>query len=302
MDVKPPRSLRSLPPEGAPADLGAARRSAAARTYLFVPGNRPERFEKALASGADRVVLDLEDAVAGEAKTRARDAIANWAAGALASARERIAVRINDAANAGFADDLRLLREAGLHEVMLPKTESDEQLGAVRAGLPGARLLALVETARGIAQAEAIAAAPGVARLVFGTLDFALDLDLDITDDNAPLAYAASRLVMASRLAGLACPVAGVTPQLDDEARLLADLSWSRRHGLAAKLCIHPKQIAPVHAALAPSTEALEWARRVLAAEAAAVGNTAGAARLDGRMIDRPVVLQAQRTLQRAGF
>ena len=92
-------------------------------------------------------------------------------------------------------------------------------------------------------------------------------------------------------------PVAGVTPQLADEHRLLADLAWSRRHGFGAKLCIHPRQVAPIHAALAPSAQSVDWARRVLAAEAA----SPGAAQLDGRMIDRPVVLQAQRTLHRAG-
>jgi len=270
----------------------------AARTYLFVPGNRPERFEKALASGADQVVLDLEDAVAAESKHAARDAIATWATQASPEARNRIVVRINDAATTGFADDLQLLREAALFHLMLPKAESDEQLGPVRAALPGARILALIESASGIAQVEAIAAAHRVERLVFGTLDFALDLDLDIAQDNEPLAHAASRLAIASRVAGLAAPVAGVTPQIDDETRLLTDLAWSRRHGLSAKLCIHPKQVAPIHAGLAPSASALDWARRVLAAEAA----SPGAARLDGRMIDRPVVRQAQRTLQRAGL
>jgi citrate lyase subunit beta/citryl-CoA lyase len=158
-------------------------------------------------------------------------------------------------------------------------------------------VLALIESACGVAQVQQVAAAEGVARLVFGTLDYALDLDLDITDSAEPLLHAASVLAIASRVAGLAAPVAGVTPQLDDEPRLLADLAWSRCHGFGAKLCIHPRQIAPIHAALAPSAEALEWARRVLAAEAA----SPGAAQLDGRMIDRPVVLQAERTLQRAG-
>ncbi len=104
-------------------------------------------------------------------------------------------------------------------------------------------------------------------------------------------------LAIASRVAGLPAPIAGVTPQLDDEQRLLADLAWSRRHGFGAKLCIHPRQVAPIHAALSPSAEALDLARRVLAAEAA----SPGAAQLDGRMIDRPVVLQAERTLRRAG-
>ena len=267
------------------------------RTYLFVPGNRPERFAKALASGADAVVLDLEDAVVGEAKAGARDSVANWASNAPLAERGRVVVRINDAASHHFADDLRLLREAGLLDLMLAKAEQPAQLQSVRAALPGARVLALVESARGVAQADALAASVGVTRLVFGTLDFALDLDLDIAEHSDGLVYAASRLAIASRLAGLAAPVAGVTPQLDDEARLLADLAWSRRLGCSAKLCIHPRQVATVHAALAPSAQALDWARRVLAADAA----SPGAAQLDGRMIDRPVVLQARRTLQRAG-
>ncbi len=265
------------------------------RTYLFVPGNRSERFAKALASGADAVVLDLEDAVAAEAKGEARAAIAAWARTATPAERERTAVRINDAGSAWFADDLRLLRDARIASVMLPKAESPEQLGAMCAAWPQARVLALIESARGIAQVDAVAGCAGVVSLVFGTLDFALDLDLDISEHSDALSYAAGRIAVASRVAGLAAPVAGVTPHIDDETRLLADLAWSRRHGFGAKLCVHPRQVAPIHAALAPSAQAVDWARRVLAAEAA----SPGAAKLDGRMIDRPVVLQAQRTLQR---
>jgi len=269
-----------------------------ARTYLFVPGDRPERFAKALGSGADAVVLDLEDAVAPEAKGRARDAIAQWARHAADAERARIAVRINDAASAEFPDDLRLLREARIATLMLPKAESATQVAAARAEVPSVRVLALVETARGVLDLQQVAGAPGVARLVFGTLDYAFDLDLDIVDSADGLAHAAAVLSLASRVAGLPAPVAGVTPQLDDEPRLLADLAWARRHGFGAKLCIHPHQVAPIHAALAPSDDAVDWARRVMAADAA----SPGAARLDGRMIDRPVVLQARRTLQRAGL
>ena len=267
------------------------------RTYLFVPGNRPERFAKALATGADRVVLDLEDAVALPAKGEARDAIARWSAQAGDADRARIIVRINDAHASTFADDLELLRDARIQSVMLPKAESAAHVQSVRAAVPHARVLPLIESASGVANAQQVAGAEGVARLVFGTLDYALDLDLDITDGPDGLAHAASVLAVASRVAGLPSPVAGVTPQLDDEQRLLADLAWSRRHGFGAKLCIHPRQVAPIHAALTPSAEALEFARRVLAAEAA----SPGAAQLDGRMIDRPVVLQAERTLRRAG-
>jgi citrate lyase subunit beta/citryl-CoA lyase len=266
------------------------------RTYLFVPGNRPERFAKALASGADAIVLDLEDAVAPAAKGEARDAISQWLGHATGVELERVVVRINDAQSNAFADDLLLLREAGISNVMLPKAESAAQVQAVRQAVPEARVLALIESACGVAHVQQVAGADGVARLVFGTLDYALDLDLDITDGSEALVHAAAAIAIASRVAGLATPVAGVTPQLDDEQRLLADLAWSRRHGFGAKLCIHPRQVAPIHVALAPSAQSVEWARRVLAAEAA----SPGAAQLDGRMIDRPVVLQAQRTLQRA--
>ncbi len=269
---------------------------AAPRTYLFVPGNRPERFAKALASGADAVVLDLEDAVAADAKASARAAVNAWVAAADPNDRARAVLRINDSGSPEHAADLQLIAEAGLPAVMLPKAETVAQVAAVRAAGP-LRVLALIETARGVEQAAAVAAADGVTRLVFGTLDLALDLDLDIEQAPDGLGYAAGRLAVASRIAGLPAPVAGVTPQLGDRARLLADLAWSRRHGFGAKLCIHPDQVEPIHTALAPDAEALAWAHRVLAADRAAPG----AARLDGRMIDRPVVLQAARTLARAG-
>ncbi len=271
------------------------------RTYLFVPANRPDRFGKALASGADAVVLDLEDAVTADAKDAARGAVRAWAATATPAQRARAVVRVNDTASPHIADDLRLVAASRLPAVMLPKAETVEDVAVVRAAAPGTDVLALVESARGVAAAENLARADGVTRLVFGTLDYALDLDIEIDQDidEQPdgLSYAAGRLAVASRLGGLATPVAGVTPQLDDEARLLADLAWSRRHGFGAKLCIHPAQVAPIHAGLTPTPQAVAFAHRVLAAEAA----SPGAARLDGRMIDRPVVAAAQRTLHRAG-
>jgi len=266
--------------------------STAARTYLFVPGTRPERFGKALASGADAVILDLEDAVAADDKAAAREMIADWFRGAADEDCSRIVVRINDAGSTWFSQDLLALCGAGALRVLLPKAEDARQIAAVKEAIPGAEVLALIESARGVAQVEAVASG-GASRLVFGTLDFALDLDIDTTHDASGLAYAASRIVLASRVAGLPAPVAGVTPQLDDPARLLADLAGARLLGFGAKLCIHPSQVEPIHAALRPSEQAVDWARRVLAADAA----SPGAARLDGRMVDRPVVLQAQRTL-----
>ncbi len=262
------------------------------RSYLFVPGTRPERFGKALASGADAVILDLEDAVAADDKALARQTISDWLRSASADDRARAVVRINDAASPWFDDDLAALRKVGTCSVLLPKAESAQQVAATLAALPGGSVLALIESARGVAGVDTVAAA-GVSRLVFGTLDFALDLDIEIENDASGLVYAASRIAIASRVAGLPAPVAGVTPQLDDRKRLLADLASARAVGFGAKLCIHPSQVEPIHTALRPPAQALAWARRVLAADAA----SPGAARLDGRMVDRPVVLQAQRTL-----
>ena len=268
----------------------------APRSYLFVPGDRHERFEKALASAADAVVLDLEDAVASQAKAAARQAIT-----ALLKARpdlDRIVVRINDEATPWFDADLALLATGGVRAVMLPKAERPETIARVRAACPGIAVLPLIENARGVLVAEALAAVDGVQRLVFGTIDYALDMDLQ-----GPLAatvgldFAASRLALASRAAGLLPPVAGVTVTIDNEAQLRADMERALAHGFGAKLCIHPKQIAPLHELLQPNADALAWARRVLAA----VEGTDGAAvQLDGRMIDKPVIEQARRTVLRA--
>ena len=261
------------------------------RTYLFVPGDRPERFEKALASGADAVVLDLEDAVLSAAKSGARDAIALYLSAASPEKRERLIVRINDESSPWFEADTQMLRANHAAWVMLPKAEKTGTVMRVRAICPEIKILALIETAIGVLRAEAIAAAPGVQRLVFGTIDFALDLGL--SGDPVGFDYAASRLALASRAGGLPPPVAGVTPDITDELPLLADLQRARAHGFSAKLCIHPKQIAPIHRALQPSDEEITWARKVIATAESA----SGAVQIEGRMVDKPVLLRAHTLL-----
>jgi len=263
------------------------------RTYLFVPGDRPERFDKALASGADAVVLDLEDAVSPEDKERARGLVGQRLIDAPGE-HSRLVVRINDEPTPWFDDDVQMLQRTGALHVMLPKAERVATVLKLRSACPGIAVLALIESARGVLAAESLASTEGVHRLVFGTIDFALDLDL--SGDPIGLDYAASRLALASRAAGLAPPVAGVTPEIDDDARLLADLARARAHGFGAKLCIHPKQVAAVHAALQPSTAELDWARRVIAA----ADGAQGAVQVDGRMVDKPVLQRAHILLQRA--
>lgn len=265
-----------------------------ARSYLFVPGDRPERFGKALAAGADRVVMDLEDAVAPAAKDQARHEVARALQAMGADERGRIVVRINDESSSGFAADLAMLADTGAAAVMLPKAEQPSSLLLLQARCPCMALLPLVESARGVLACEALAQVPGVDRLVFGTLDFALDLDL--SGDPVGFDHAASRLALASRAAGIAAPVAGVTPEIADDERLRADLARARAHGFGAKLCIHPRQVAVLHAALLPSPAEIDWARRVLAATAGG----AAAVQVDGRMVDRPVLQRAHALLARA--
>lgn len=268
----------------------------APRSYLFVPGDRPERFAKAWASGADAVVFDLEDAVAPAHKEAARAALAaSWAGFSGKHDGVQRVVRINDHASPWHEADLALLRSLGPCTVMLPKAESARVLAHV-AGLlgPDYGLVALVESARGLLAVDEIAHAPGVARLAFGSIDYAADLGL--SGDPRGLLYPASRIALAARAAMLPAPVAGVTTAFRDEAALREDLALARACGFGAKLCIHPCQVAPLHALLAPSERELDWARRVLAAAEGA----AGAVQVDGAMVDRPVLLQARAILARA--
>lgn len=262
-------------------------------TYLFVPGNRPERFAKALASDADRVILDLEDAVAPTDKTSARAAIGAWLAAAEAAQRARVLVRINDAHSPWHAEDLAWLQGRPLSEVMLSKCESPDHVAAVLAHLPdNAHVLPLMETVRGVHNAVSVAAAPGVSRLAFGAIDY--QLDLDVPNGSTALEHAAVALVVASRLADLSAPVAGVTPDIDAGAVLL-ESERAHQLGFGAKLCIHPQQLDAARQAFVPSAEAQAWAHRVV--DAWEKTQHSGAVQVDARMVDKPVYLRARRLL-----
>lgn len=258
---------------------------AVARSYLFVPGDRPERFDKAWASQADEVILDLEDAVAPQRKDAARSAVSRWLDGS-----RPVWIRLNAVDTAWFADDLAVARQAGVAGVMLPKAEEiPPSLSALCTEL-GLGIVPIVETAAGMRSANRLASTPAVVRLAFGALDF--QVDLDIAGDDDALLYFRSHLVLESRLASVASPIDGATALIDDIELLRSDIQRSRRLGFGAKLCIHPRQIAEVHRVFSPTQEERVWARRVLAA----MEESAGAAvALDGKMIDRPVWLKAMR-------
>lgn len=265
-----------------------------ASTYLFVPGNRPDRCDKALATLADAVIVDLEDAVAPVDKIAARSMFAAWYRGAEFTP-ERVLLRINDQTTPWFDDDMVVVKETGVRGVVLPKVERPAQIERVSLGLhPDGFVVALVETANGILGVDALARASRLQRIAFGTLDYALDLDL--SDDERGLLYPACRIALASRAAGIASPIAGVTSAIDDEARLLADFASARACGFGAKLCIHPKQVDAIRAASHPTDVEIAWAKRV----AAAVETGTGAIQVDGKMVDRPVIAKAMRILARA--
>lgn len=262
-------------------------------TYLFVPANRPDRYAKAFAAGADAVIVDLEDAVSPEDKASARRALGDWCA-ANRDMAAKLIVRINDDTTAWFDEDLALANAAGIDTVMLPKAESSTRITRIKDMLaPGSAIIPIVESARGLLNVDAIAVSAGVQRLAFGTLDYAVDLDL--SGDDRGLIYPACRIALASRAAGLAAPIAGVTADLADEAALLSDLAFARACGFTAKLCIHPKQIASIRKALVPNAREIDWAQRVIAA----ADGSRGAVQVDGKMVDRPVLLKAKAILDR---
>ncbi|WP_321816328.1 MULTISPECIES: CoA ester lyase [unclassified Paraburkholderia] len=258
------------------------------QSYLFVPGSRPDRFARALASGADAVIIDLEDAVEPAAKAAAREHIAHWV-----SREHRVLVRINARTTPWFEEDAKLGALDGVAGIVLPKAESAEDVTATIAiTRRRVSIYPLIETAQGMWNAMAIAKAPGVRRLMFGTLDFIADMAMP--DDGEPLNHYRSQLALISRVADIDTPIDGVTPDIDDHARIGRDALNGKRLGFGAKLCIHPKQIEAVHGVYRPSEQELAWASRVAQAAHHA---EAGAITVDGKMVDRPVLLRAQRIL-----
>lgn len=269
-------------------------------SFLFVPASQPERLPKALASGADLVIADWEDAVAPTDKERARAALAEAVAALQPPQRARLLVRINSEGSPWFAGDLAALAQLtaqGLAGTVVPKAERAQTLLAVaRAAGPQAALVPLVESVAGLAAADALAAAPQVARLAFGHLDFQVDAGMACGETEEELLPVRMALVFASRRAGLAAPIDGVTVDTRNPERMARDAGRARRMGFGGKLCIHPAQVPVLHAAFDPDDAAVAYAQRVQQALEQAGG---GVCVLDGRMVDAPVLAQAQHTLQR---
>jgi citrate lyase subunit beta / citryl-CoA lyase len=257
--------------------------ASAARTLLFVPGNRPDRFAKAVATGADLVVLDLEDAVPTDLKQQSLGHVSDYLRGGA-----RVAVRVNAVGTPWHAEDVEAV--AGLAPVvMLPKATPGPALDSLTAA--GTDIIALIETAAGVLDAREIASHPGVRRLAFGALDLAAELGVDPLDHDA-LHVVRCSLVLASAANGLPGPVDGVWATVDDDAGLQAETARAKRLGFTGKLCIHPRQVPTVHQGFAASAQEMAWATRVLAA---VEERSDGVTVVDGVMVDRPVLARARR-------
>ncbi|BEU28528.1 CoA ester lyase [Paraburkholderia sp. 22B1P] len=260
-----------------------------ARSFLFVPGSRSERFQKAVDAGADAVIVDLEDAVAPHDKGFARDRLAGWA-----SSNQPVYVRINGTTTEWFEEDLRLCELEGIAGIVIPKVEKPDQVSIVASCLQKSKVIfPIIESALGFANIRSIASVPSVTRLMFGSLD--LQADLSLGGQGEELHYFMSQIVVESKIADLPSPVDSVTANLQDARVLTSDAARARRFGFRGKLCIHPNQISIVNSAFNYSAKEAEWAARVIQADAESAG---AAVAVDGRMVDAPVIARAREILE----
>jgi len=265
----------------------------ARRSLLYVPADKPRALEKARGLDADAIIIDLEDAVAPDAKRGARAA----ACAAIESLRPReVIVRINALSTPWGRDDLAAVKQARPDAIALPKVRDAEEAIAARAAAGGVPLWAMVESPRAVLNVGEIAGA-GVAALILGSNDLLKDMDARHMPGRANLTAAMSLCVMAGRAAGIAV-LDGVHNDLADQDGFVAACRQARDFGFDGKTLIHPDQIAPCNAAFTPSREEIAAARAVVEAFAANPG--AGVIALDGRMIERLDLQIAERTLSRA--
>ena len=253
---------------------------------LFVPGDKPNLIAKAAQSGADAIIIDLEDAVAPAAKASARDLVNRHGIHGIP-----VIVRVNAHGTVWHKDDLSALASGDIAAIMLPKSETRASIDAVKTvigrSLP---IIPLVESAAGLNALSDLLNGPEVVLVAFGSLDYALDLDC--MPDWEPLLSARSEIVLKSRLAGLPGPLDGVTTNLTDAEATSIDALRARSLGFRGKLAIHPKQIKPIRLAMTPSPDEIAWAEKIIAAT-----KNISVSSVDGAMVDAPVIARAKRIL-----
>jgi citrate lyase subunit beta / citryl-CoA lyase len=282
------------------------------RSLLFVPANRPDRVEKAWRAGADAVILDLEDSIPEAAKSASAKTIKTLLStrpnhGPLALAR------INAVSSRYWSNDIEELQYQGLSGLVLPQCNAVEEVLEVGSALAikerennldtgTVRLFLLIESARGVLQADQLAKASSrVAALVFGAEDFCLDMRISHTPEGSELAFARASIALCARAHGLPA-IDTVFTNVRDTAGLIHDSQVGKRTGFSGKLAIHPKQIDVIHSVFAASREELELATKIVETYKNAEAKGYGAVSLDGKMIDRPIYERARRLLRSANI
>ncbi len=278
----------------------------APRSYLYVPGDQPDKLAKAADLGADALILDLEDAVAGAAKPAARESVGRFLTRAANGVQWWVRVNVET-----LADDVAAVTGPALSGVVLPKAEPallgelDRLLTDAEqaAGMPrgSVAVLGIIETARGVLAAEQVAAGPRVVRIAIGEADLAGELGLQPGPDREELWPLRSRIVVASAAAGILPPVGPVETAVRDADLLQHTTRLLLRQGFRARTAIHPAQVAVINTAFSPSAEQLAAARDVLDRLAAAQSQGSGVAlTADGRFIDQAVARSAREVIDRA--
>ena len=285
------------------------------RSALFVPGNRPDRVDKAVATAADRVIIDLEDAVAVSQKVETRALVRDKI---IDHEDRRVLVRVNGLETDFIIGDLAAIVVNELGGLVLPKTENSHQIGEIhrllvdlenKQGLAAGNtaVILLVESALGVQNIFQISSATVKLNREFlialGAADYALDMGIEITKDGGELVYPRSRIAVACRAAGIEPPLD--TPfmiDLKDIEALKVDAARAKQLGFQGKLCIHPNQIEPVHGIFTPTAEEISFARRVVEAFEAEEAGGSAAILVDGKFVDYPVVERARRILQLAAI
>jgi citrate lyase subunit beta/citryl-CoA lyase len=279
------------------------------RSLLFVPGDDTHKLDRAACAGADTLILDLEDAVPPDRKDLARGEVSARIRDP-AFAGSEVAVRINPAGSAHFQADLASVVPAGARLLMVPKIESALGIAAVAEAVarhegPDAsasvRLLALVETARGIALVSSIGSGtPRLEAMCFGNADFSLDMGIAGSDSSSGVVYQARCSLAIAAVAARVSPIDGVCLAVRDEIAFRREACEATRLGFQGKLCIHPSQVPWANEVFSPSDEEIETARRIIGAWDAASARGQGVFSFDGMMIDEPIVAIHRCILARA--
>lgn len=267
------------------------------RSLMFTPGTQKEKMLKSVTGKADALIWDLEDAVHIDDKPYAQTVI-SAALDELAEKPEKpekpIFLRVNQYNTTWYSDDVKLAKHANIAGVMLPKAENAQQVAETwkLMGESG-EIIVLIETAVGLKNLEEIFENPNVTGVAFGAIDFAVDLDLTLTETGLEALYARSRIVTYAKAAGISGIYDTVFPDVHNADSLKKRATLTRAIGFNGQLAIHPLQISTIHEVYSPSQSAIEWATKVLH-HAENENKGAGVFMLDGKMIDRPVIEKAK--------